>query len=206
MEANDPMLRHENETRISPPGVTAANDDANSAIAHVRQLETGEWLTHPLEDHLRAVATLSRDFAERFGAEWASLAGLWHDLGKYQPEFQRYIATASGFDPNAHIEGANRVNHSTAGAIHAAEKLGPAGHVLAYLIAGHHAGLPDWDRTETNGRAALSYRPEEARTEYEHALVTAPPEILNQSMPAGGPPDQDPAGNIRAQPSTTTCC
>jgi hypothetical protein len=34
--------------------------------------------------------------------------------------------------------------HSTAGALHAEQRLGRAGRVLSYLIAGHHAGLHDW--------------------------------------------------------------
>ncbi|CAB1368239.1 conserved protein of unknown function [Denitratisoma oestradiolicum] len=41
-------------------------------------------------------------------------AGLWHDLGKYQTEFQQYIRSASGFD--AHIETApGKVKHAIAG-------------------------------------------------------------------------------------------
>ena len=41
-----------------------------------------EWQL--LDEHLLNVAELARTFAEEFGAgEWAYLAGLWHDLGKY---------------------------------------------------------------------------------------------------------------------------
>ena len=39
---------------------------------------------HMLEEHLRSVAKLAKSFADEFGSgEWAYLAGLWHDLGKY---------------------------------------------------------------------------------------------------------------------------
>jgi CRISPR-associated endonuclease/helicase Cas3 len=88
-------------------------DDGRSAIAHVR--EDGE--THDLEDHLRAVAARASQFADAFGAgDWAHLAGIRHDLGKYQAAFQRYIRAAGGLD--AHIEGARgRVDHSTVGAL-----------------------------------------------------------------------------------------
>lgn len=49
---------------------------------------------HLLADHLRAVAKLAASFAKIFGYEdWGHLAGLWHDLGKYRPRFQRYIRT-----------------------------------------------------------------------------------------------------------------
>jgi CRISPR-associated endonuclease/helicase Cas3 len=101
-----------------------------------------------LEDHLLNVANLARSFAEEFGAgEWAYLAGLWHDLGKYSDDFQKMLLTRNGED--AHIENSpGRVDHSTAGAILADEiyrlQFHPLERVLAYVIAGHHAGLADW--------------------------------------------------------------
>ena len=116
------------------------------ALAHVRQDASGRWIEHPLTDHLLGVAELTGQFSRSFhNQDWGYLAGLLHDLGKFSPEFQRYIKTASGYDPDAHLEGApGKVDHSTAGAIHAVEGYGAAGRILAYLIAGHHAGLPDW--------------------------------------------------------------
>ena len=39
---------------------------------------------HRLEDHLKEVAEKARVFASDFNAgDWAYLARLWHDLGKY---------------------------------------------------------------------------------------------------------------------------
>lgn len=68
------------------------------------------------------------------------LAGLWHGLGKYSLSFQERIRAAA--DPDAHIETRrDRVNHSTSGGICAVEKMMGVGRVLAYLAAGHHAGL-----------------------------------------------------------------
>jgi CRISPR-associated endonuclease/helicase Cas3 len=125
------------------------------AIAHVARDGQCGWRTHDLAEHLDAVAKLAGEFAAPFtSSEWGRLAGLWHDLGKYQPDFQRYIRSASGFD--AHIETApGKVKHAIAGAIQAADSLGPYGRLLAYLIAGHHVGLPDWHPAEAKG-AALS--------------------------------------------------
>ncbi len=104
---------------------------------------------HALEEHLLEVARCAGDYASGFGSAWAGLAGKWHDLGKYSATFQKMIFEANGMEAHVEVEGApGPRNHSTAGAIHAVEKLGPAGRILAYLIAGHHAGLPDWDKDE----------------------------------------------------------
>jgi CRISPR-associated endonuclease/helicase Cas3 len=105
---------------------------------------------HDLDAHLRAVSTLARCFAQTFGPDWAELAGLWHDIGKYRSGFQRYLAHSC--NPDGHIEGrvsGREKTHSAAGALWAIQQLNqprglPLGHVLAYLIAGHHAGLHDW--------------------------------------------------------------
>ena len=65
-------------------------------LAHVRRAADGNWQVHPLEEHLEAVGQLAGQQAAQFGsADWAQLAGLWHDLGKY-----------SGLNnSDAHIEG-----------------------------------------------------------------------------------------------------
>jgi CRISPR-associated endonuclease/helicase Cas3 len=96
-----------------------------------------------LEDHLKNVAELAKGFAEEFGAgEWGYLAGLWHDLGKYSQEFQARLQALN--DHDAHIEAKpGRPDHSTAAAQHAHKSLKDQGKIIAYAIAGHHAGLPD---------------------------------------------------------------
>jgi len=118
----------------------------DNAIAHVVVDRNDQWHAHSLVDHLQCVAALAAEYALAFGAQdIASLAGRWHDLGKYSTDFQNYIRQASGFErANAHVEGRpGRVNHSSAGALYAAAKLGPAGKLLAQLIMAHHAGLYD---------------------------------------------------------------
>jgi CRISPR-associated endonuclease/helicase Cas3 len=126
-------------------------------LAHVKQQDNGDWCVHDLREHLEEVAKLAAKFGKKFESDaWAKVAGLWHDLGKYRPAFQNYIKKASGYDPEAHIEN-GRVDHSTAGALHAVNQFGVHGRILAYLISGHHAGLPDWNQTES-GNSSLESR------------------------------------------------
>jgi len=155
----------------------------NPPIAHVRAGADGRPVLHELLTHLQAVADGGSAHAKLFSAgDWAYLAGLWHDLGKYRPGFQRYIRETN--DPDAHIESpvaAQAKTHSGAGALHAIESLehthGPRGkligRILAYLIAGHHAGL-------YNGQD-LSFRLSQAttRTERDEALASAPADLLS---------------------------
>lgn len=162
-----------------------AQHNAVRYLAHVRQ--DGEmFVPHDLNDHLRGVGQRAEECARYFGGgDWAKVAGLWHDLGKYSAEFQRRIKSVSGYDPDAHLEGqVGRVDHSTAGAQHAVKQFGVYGRILAYLIAGHHAGLPDWHTSETGG-AALNARLDD-KNHLERALSQSiPPEILSQSKPSG---------------------
>lgn len=158
-------------------------------LAHVRQDSRGQWQLHGLEEHLRAVGEIAAGFAEEFGAsEWARLAGLWHDLGKYSSAFQGYIRRESGFDPEAHIESSGgKVNHSSAGALHAAAKLSGKGQLLAYLIAGHHAGLADWHGDE-NGAAALSRRLKEEQHLKMLPIAAIPSDVLHPNIPITSKP------------------
>jgi CRISPR-associated endonuclease/helicase Cas3 len=96
-------------------------------LAHVRR--DGEaFIPHDLDEHLRGVAQRAEACARDFGGgDWARVAGLWHDLGKYSAEFQRRIKSLSGYDLEAHLEGrVGRVDHSTAGAQHAVAQFGSA--------------------------------------------------------------------------------
>jgi CRISPR-associated endonuclease/helicase Cas3 len=98
-----------------------------------------EW--EPLGDHLRLVGQACARFAGPFGwSELARVAGLLHDIGKCSAEFQTYIAQT--------VEDISKrgPDHSTAGAREALRLFGPlTGKILAFIIAGHHAGLADGD-------------------------------------------------------------
>lgn len=122
--------------------------------AHTSPRPDEPW--QPLETHLRDVSGAAAERASAFGgADWAALAGLWHDLGKYSEAFQEYLAAADSADPHE-ADSLARTDHSTAGAQHAVAAFGPLGHLLAFAIAGHHAGLPNADdSTGSNMRRRL---------------------------------------------------
>ncbi|MFN0106992.1 MAG: CRISPR-associated helicase Cas3' [Bryobacteraceae bacterium] len=105
-----------------------------TCYAHSREAAPQQqW--HRLDKHLEDTARRAESFAACFAPGWGNLAGLWHDAGKYQDEFQRYIGVDS------YCEGSpGRVDHSSVGALIAKSK-GPHGWPLAMVIAGHHGGL-----------------------------------------------------------------
>ncbi|MGE0373388.1 MAG: CRISPR-associated endonuclease Cas3'' [Gammaproteobacteria bacterium] len=157
---------------------------------------------HLLTDHLEGVARLAARFAPKHAQPWAHLAGLWHDLGKFRPGFQRYILA----DENAHIEGRGvgqrDKSHSAAGALHAVQLLtqrfgtsgAPAGWVLAQLIAAHHAGLYDTkdlkERLKGSGRADSEREHREAVdvcAAHAPSLLALPDDLDAQAMLFGIP-------------------
>lgn len=107
--------------------------------AHIS--EDGERF-QSIKDHLENTARLAGNFASAFGAEKsAELAGMLHDIGKYSDAFQR------------RLQGGAKVDHSTAGAQEARK----SGNIpAAFVIAGHHGGIPDGgSRTDTDADKTL---------------------------------------------------
>jgi len=162
--------------------------DVSPVYAHSHP--EAEWET--LDAHASAVAAHARAFAEAFNAgEWGALLGRWHDLGKRSDEFQRYIRKSSDSRNAAEQEDTpGRVDHSTFGAQHATKVVGKhAGRLLAFCIAGHHAGLPDASAgDETNSRSTLRARLEKVvpvvRTTPEDAAF---PKLRLPFAPSGKP-------------------
>ncbi len=168
-------------------------NNSNIQIAHV----CDKKCIQSVDDHLINTAKHAAHFASEFGAsQWGYLAGLWHDLGKYSPAFQSMIRTATGIDAET-SNYISKVNHSTAGAQWAIEKFDKAGRIFSYLIAGHHAGLPDWLSDET-GNAALSIRLKEISHLEAAQKAKIPQKILEKSFPTERPSKgSDPAMWIR---------
>lgn len=104
--------------------------------------DTARW--EPLAVHLAAVGSRARSFAENFQlGPLAEIAGRLHDIGKASHKYQDYIRSTAG---------SRGPDHSTAGARVARQRFGKdVGQIIAYAIAGHHAGL-------TNGSGYSSKR------------------------------------------------
>jgi CRISPR-associated endonuclease Cas3-HD len=106
----------------------------NQPIAHLGQL---------LSSHLRGVSEKAIARLPLTLSELGQVAGLLHDVGKYNPQWQKWI--------NAIAIGevlANHPSHAQAGAFWATEQLGGLGNIIALCVAGHHRGLYNFNQLE----------------------------------------------------------
>ena len=114
--------------------------------AHSAQDKLGNLLPYEhwqtLQSHSVNVGEMAEDFARVFGAqEIAYQTGKLHDLGKYSEPF------------NQRLHGGPSVDHATAGAKIAVERWGNViGKLMAFCIAGHHAGLANGNGEGDNRR------------------------------------------------------
>ncbi len=145
--------------------------------AHTPVEGSDEW--HDLVSHLKRTSELAHKNASKFGAgELGRLAGLWHDVGKFNPAFQRYLrecheaALAGTSAPRG-----GSVPHAVYGAMLAARNAGREEFEwLAPIIHGHHVGL----RSRDDLRQALA-DPDAARV-FEvilPAMKSSAPETLS---------------------------
>jgi CRISPR-associated endonuclease/helicase Cas3 len=162
--------------------VTTESETASIAYAHSKEgAPKSDW--HTLKDHLQAVARLASGFASKWDAgDWGHYAGLWHDLGKYALDWQEFLrmagedASVLSDDASGSREGRRKrgPDHSTAGAIHAGRAFANSriAMLLQFVIASHHAGLPNRDDLD------LRVISPEKLSRYEAARVVSDPIIL----------------------------
>jgi CRISPR-associated endonuclease/helicase Cas3 len=110
----------------------------NDLFAHTPN-DKGDW--HELGDHLEGVANCAKQFADKFHAgDLAYWIGLWHDLGKSNPEFQDYLEACSRNEKH------EKVPHAIWGAVLAYRLLShntkdDRWKEMALTIAGHHGRI-----------------------------------------------------------------
>ena len=152
--------------------------------AHSRADEGPEaW--HGLLEHLAEVGTRARHCAARWGGgDWAYIAGQWHDFGKAAADWQAFLTEARveahvlGVEQPKPLDGRRRrgPDHSSAGAMHAASRWGSRSIPLQFAIAGHHAGLADWQDLKARLRDRID--------RYEAARVALDPDsLVGQACP-----------------------
>ena len=140
------------------------------------------WQT--LQAHSETGGELCANFASSFGScEWGRLLGRLHDFGKARSSFQGYLARVNGLDDEEYDNGAH--GHSGAGACLAVARFGKMGRLLAYSIAGHHAGLPDWSGGE-NPNGALVQRLNDEKIVLEEETLKR--YEINLELPSKLPP------------------
>lgn len=124
--------------------------------AHSNGPDDSAWQS--LADHSVGVARLAGNFAAPFlSGSHAALSGNCHDLGKARNAFQSYLFRCNGVE-DANPDYGDRT-HAMAGAIWLWRHAGNLGKALAYCVAGHHAGLPDWSGgVNPNGALAVSLK------------------------------------------------
>ncbi|MGL4944431.1 MAG: CRISPR-associated helicase Cas3' [Thermoguttaceae bacterium] len=145
-----------------------------------------------ITEHADQTSVRAAEFARPFGSEaWAKIAAILHDLGKYDARFQNKLYKENGFTCPYRVP--SGVNHSGHGAAFAEEKFGKnLGRTLAYLIAGHHAGLPDYQSDRT-GTASLVCRMTEAKDNLNKIRQELPQSLerleTNLKLPRGVTPE-----------------
>ncbi len=142
----------------------------------------------PLFMHLENVAYLAASFAGQFGcAPWGYAVGMLHDGGKAGDDFQRRL-----FD-----EHAPSFDHAILGAsIALATYRSPttvSGQLMAYVIAGHHGGLPNGrGKDDQEHRRSLQMRLSQASQSADEANYELYLQSAHLSLPdaqeLGAPP------------------
>lgn len=114
---------------------------SKTIISHIRQ---SDMVVQSNDEHQTNVAELAATFASEFGlSDFGRIAGLLHDKGKEQEDWQKYIQGITGF--KAEYAGfANRPDHAYVGACIAKSLYPQFAPLIAQPIAGHHRGLYDY--------------------------------------------------------------
>ncbi len=151
-----------------------------------------EFYAHTLENrppadwermakHEAHVTRLCRLFLRRIDpslAAWADVLGGWHDLGKYQKEFQDKL-----------LGQRIAVDHSGPGAVMVCQKDPKKGLPAAFAIAGHHTGLANASANDPNDyrrvtRVPLQQRLKANVAQWKTLFPKLPTRLTRLTLPA----------------------
>ena len=161
-------------------------DTKRPLIAHVDPHDPRR--TELLGDHIENVRYIAERFGGRFGCSiLAGLVAKGHDFGKAASDVQEYLWSAAGeCDEDDGITAADLKkkrgpDHSSAGAQFFEKSVPDLGTLLAYVIAGHHAGLPDGIASTSS---SLENRLKKKLPDWEAPVKTEfPPEYFSVDLP-----------------------
>lgn len=148
--------------------------------AHSNEWGKANW--QKIKEHLENTAAIAQNIGQDAGlSDFAYIAGLFHDLGKYSARFQNKLDGAL-----------ISVDHSTAGAqeivrlFQSDQKQKIIATLLAYCIAGHHSGLPDYGSViDCENDGSLQARLKKKLDDYAGYSQEINPEMIN--LPASIP-------------------
>jgi CRISPR-associated endonuclease/helicase Cas3 len=146
-------------------------------VAHTPSKQ-GKKKWHRLHHHHQKVGGRARKASQAFGAaQIGHILGLIHDLGKYHPNFQRYLEQHHAIDQKVSYEKPQRFPH----AIYGARLIWEYGssdlrNLLALILKGHHTGLYQLQEI-ANDFQGDQFRDTEREENYQEILVQAQADV-----------------------------
>ncbi len=135
-----------------------------------------DW--QPLAEHLSNVAEMASEFSDFFGAaEWGFILGENHDLGKGTLPWQAYLRRANDIIDEFTQFYEGHPTHAFVGAQWLSKHSREAGKLLAYCIAGHHGGLPNWSDVSDSALEA------KLQQQYPEVMLTRSAPEFPESLP-----------------------
>lgn len=120
-----------------------------------------------LQEHLTNVGLLTASFLPHFDPEWGMQAGLTHDVGKASTAWQSYLMEASQNKGRK----LKSPGHDFQGAVYQYQHRNIP---LAFMVAGHHRGLKDFNPVHDDFNFKLELNKKENHNALADALLNHP--------------------------------
>lgn len=161
-------------------------------IAHRREFDQK---VQSVCEHLEEVSAICGKLAGKIGlSDAGKILGLLHDVGKYSPQFQSYIRSATGMlnpDIDDQYVDANslkgKIDHSTAGAQWVWQRFNRygdqgsiVGQIMAMCLASHHGGLIDCLKPDGKNGFLNRIKKEDKKTHLQKCLEVMDERVLDK--------------------------